>query len=258
MIVPGTLILLALASTPARPPEAPTDTLRLEVGSPEVDGRVFPSHRARNRVYPRVGEPPATTWTNELTVGDSAGVPVHHWVTRGVRLGPEGSGPSWELVQTYDARTLAPLTYHRWGSDGGWMRLRVDGTRVRGERYVPGEAAPRPFEQDLDRPAYFAGASDLVPMAVSLRAGLVVTAPVWSPGMAATETRVFSVLGEQQVEVEGADVLAWKVEERVEETGRLVATWFLTGSSPYMVLGEMPLDDGRIQRITGVAIDPGE
>jgi hypothetical protein len=32
----------------------PPDTPRLEVGSLEVDGRVFPVHRARNRVY--VGE----------------------------------------------------------------------------------------------------------------------------------------------------------------------------------------------------------
>jgi hypothetical protein len=58
------------------------DTLRLEVGSPEIDGRVFPSHRARNRSYRGEGAPPVSTWTNDLAVGDSAGTAVHRWVTR--------------------------------------------------------------------------------------------------------------------------------------------------------------------------------
>jgi hypothetical protein len=34
----------------------------------------------------------------------------------------------------------------------------------------------------------------------------------------------------------------------------LLATWYLTRSSPYMVSGEVPLPDGRIQRMTEVAI----
>jgi hypothetical protein len=92
-------------------------------------------------------------------------------------------------------------------------------------------------------------------MAVGLRAGVVVTAPVWAPSMGATEVRIFHVLDEVPVSVEGRQVRAWRVEERVEDTGRLVATWYLTNSSPYMVLGEIPLADGRTQRITGVALD---
>jgi hypothetical protein len=231
------------------------DTLRLEVGSPEIDGRVFPSHRARNRSYIGGGAPPVSTWTNDLAVGDSAGTAVHRWVTRGVGLAPEGRGATWELVQTYDARTLEPLTYYRWSSDGSSMRLRLEGTQIRGVQVVPGEAQPRMIERSLDRPAFFAGASDLVPMAVTLSPGMVLTAPVWSWGMERTETRVFTVLGQEQVMVEGANVLAWKVEEHVEESGRLVATWYVTDASPYMVLGEITLQDGRTQRITGVALD---
>jgi hypothetical protein len=92
-------------------------------------------------------------------------------------------------------------------------------------------------------------------MAVGLRAGTVVTAPVWAPSMASTEVRLFHVLDEVPVDVEGREVRAWRVEEHVEATGRLVATWYLTNSSPYMVLGEIPLADGRTQRITGVALD---
>jgi hypothetical protein len=237
---------------------AGADTLRLQVGSPEIDGRVFPDHRARNRVYMERDAAPVSTWTNDLSVGDSAGVQVHRWVTRGVQLGPEGVGSSWELVQTYDARTLAPLTYYRWASNSSSMRLRIEGTRIRGEQTVPGEAAPRAIDRTIDRPAFFAGASDLVPMAVRMRQGLVITAPVWSPGMESTEVRVFSVLGEETVGVEGADVTAWKVEERVERTGALVATWYLTDTSPYMVVGETPLPNGGTRRITGEALGGGE
>ena len=231
------------------------DTLRLQVGSPEIDGRIFPSHSARNRTYRASGTAPVGTWTNDLSVGDSAGVPVHRWVSRGVQLGPEGAGSSWELVQTYDARTLAPLTYYRWASNGAFTRLRIEGTRVRGVQQVPGEAAPRTIDRTIDRPGFFAGASDLVPMAMRLRAGLVLTAPVWSPNMEATEVRVFSVIGQETVRVEGADVTAWKVTEHVERTGALVATWYLTDSSPFMVLGEMPIANGGTQRITGEALD---
>jgi hypothetical protein len=183
-------------------------------------------------------------------------VQVHRWITRGVQLGPEGAGSSWELVQTYDARTLQPLTYYRWASNGASTRLRIEGTRVRGEQWVPGEATPRTIDRTLDQPAFFAGASDLVPMATRMREGLVITAPVWSPGMESTETRVFAVLGQETVRVEGADVTAWKVEERVEVTGALIATWWLTDRSPYMVLGESPLPNGGTRRITGEALRP--
>jgi hypothetical protein len=238
---------------------AGSDTLRLQVGAPEIDGRIFPAHSARNRVYMARDAAPVSTWTNDLAVGDSAGVPVHRWVTRGVQLGPEGSaGSSWELVQTYDARTLQPLTYYRWASNGASMRLRIEGTRIRGEQRVPGEAAPRTIDRTLDRAAFFAGASDLVPMAMRMREGLVVTAPVWSPGMESTEVRVFSVLRQETVRVEGADFSAWKVEERVERSGALVATWWLIDKSPYMVLGENPLPNGGTRRITGEALGGGQ
>jgi hypothetical protein len=257
----GALFLAgAIVAVPARgsaQQAVRTDTLRLQVGSPEIDGRIFPAHSARNRVYMGQDAAPVSTWTNDLSVGDSAGVQVHRWVTRGVQLGPEGVGSSWELVQTYDARTLQPLTYYRWASNGASTRLRIDGTRIRGEQRVPGEAAPRTIDRTIDRPAFFAGASDLVPMAMRMRAGLVITAPVWSPGMESTEVRVFSVLGEERVRVEGADVMAWKVEERVERTGALIATWWLTDESPYMVLGENPLPNGGTRRITGEALGGG-
>lgn len=231
-----------------------TDTLHLEVGSPEIDGRIFPSHSARNRTYIGEGAGPVGTWTNDLTVGDSAGVPVHRWVSRGVQLGPEGAGTSWELVQTYDARTLAPRTYYRWASDGSSMRLRIDGTRVRGVQRVAGDGTTRTIDRTIDRPGFFAGASDLVPMAIELRPGLVVTAPVWSPSMEAIQVRVFSVLGRERVRVEGGDVMAWKIEERVRGAERVLATWWVTDESPYMVLAEIVLPDGRTQRITGVAL----
>ncbi|HEX6309000.1 MAG TPA: hypothetical protein VFZ69_12475 [Longimicrobiales bacterium] len=251
------LLLLALLPAPVRTapfplaPRAATDTLHLEVGSPEVNGLVFPPHRARNTVYIGDATTPVTTWTNELTVADSAGMTVHRWVTRGTRA----NGDTWELHQTYDGRTLAPLRWAMRSSAGADSRLQIDGTRVRGKWKGPADAAPAEVDRTIPRAGFIASASDLVPMAVGLRDGLVMTAPVWSPQGTDVEVRVFTVLGEESVTVEGGEVVAWKVEERVHATGELRATWWLTNASPYMVLAEIPLANGQTQRITGVALD---
>ena len=103
------LLALVVASATAPAVAAQTDTLRLEVGSEEVDGRVYKPHAARVRV--QVGaedSPPVAEWTNELTLGDSAGRPIMRWVTRGTRTAAGGNQVTWELRQTYDAITLAP------------------------------------------------------------------------------------------------------------------------------------------------------
>lgn len=253
-----TLLLLLLGLTPAagETPHLITDTLRLEVGSPEVDGRVFPFHRARNRVYMGDATEPNVTWTNELTLGDSAGIRVMRWVTRGEVRTPNGGTGTWELLQTYDAATLAPLAYSSKSSAGGFMNLQMDGLGVRGVRKAPGDTLVREVDQVLERRGFMASASDLIPMAVGLRAGAVMIAPVWGPNMDATEDRIFTVFEEERVQVEGAEVTAWKVEERVAATGALSATWWLTEASPYMVLAEIPLPNGGVQRITGVSLEP--
>ncbi|HEU0302851.1 MAG TPA: hypothetical protein VFR37_25540 [Longimicrobium sp.] len=250
-------VLLA-ACPPPDPCPAGGDTLRLHVGSAEVRGSIYPPHFARNRVYrgPE-GSPPATSWTNELTLADSAGRRVMRWVTRGTRLSPAGDSVHWVLRQTYDANTLAPYAYANTSSDGAFTVLTIDGTRVRGSRRPAGDsAAVQQVDLTLDQPAFIASASDLVPLAVGLCEGLVMTAPVWGPAMSNAEVRVFSVPGRQRVRVEGAWVDSWKVEERVERDGRLVATWYLTEHSPYMVYAEVPLPNGQVQRMTGVSLDP--
>jgi hypothetical protein len=55
------------------------------------------------------------------------------------------------------------------------------------------------------------------------------------------------------VDVEGANVEAWKVEERTADRA-LCATWWLLDHSPHMVYGEIVLPDGRVQRMTEVEI----
>ena len=229
-----------------------SDTLRLEVGSPEVDGRIYPPHKARNRVYAGETDSVVTEWTNELTLGDSAGRRVMRWVTRGKQAG----GVTWELLQTYDARTLAPYAYSYSSSAGGSARLTFDGPRVRGSRVAGGAAATM---QDIDRTltqaAFMANASDLVPLAVGLKKGAIMSAPVWSPGMANSEVRVFTVLDQVPVKVEGSTVQAWKVTEHRQSDAKLVATWYLTESSPYMVFAEVVLPNGAIQRMSGVSLD---
>ena len=178
------------------------------------------------------------------------------WVTRG-EPGPAATGGHrWELLQTYHARTLALLAYSSSSSSGAFMRLTLDGNRLRGVKRGPGEdAVEEPVDRTLDRLGFMASASDLVPMAVGLRAGTVIVAPVWGPNMPVPEDRIFTVLDQETVSVEGAEVLAWKVEERYADTGKLYATWWLTEESPYMVLAEVVQPNGGVQRITGVALD---
>lgn len=246
------MLLFLAAAYLQTPPAAPlTDTLHLEVGSPEVNALFFPPHRARNTVYIGDSKTPTTSWTNELTVGDSAGMRVHRWVTKGT----QASGATWELHQTYNGRTLAPLKWAQRSSTGADSRLVIDGTRVTGVLKGGGDAAAKTIDRTIDRAGFIASASDLVPMAVGYRTGLVMTAPIWSPQSTKTERRVFTVLREETVNVEGKDVKAWRVQEHVHGTGVLKAIWWLTDASPYMVLAEIPLPSGQTQRITGVAID---
>ena len=233
-----------------------SDTIRIEVGSKEVNGRVYLPHAARVRV--RVGGPdsPITSeWTNELTLGDSAGRPVMRWVTKGTRPAPNGNGTvTWELRQTYDAVTLAPYGYHSTTSTGGLTQVTLKGNRVQGTRRAPGDTTTRPIDVTLDRPGFFAGASDLVPAAVGFKEGLVLVAPFWNPSMTKSEMRIFTVIGKTPIKVEGSDVVAWKVEERRESDRQMLATWYLLDSSPYMVYGEVPLPNGQTQHMSEVAI----
>jgi hypothetical protein len=249
-------VLAALGGPrPAAAPVQPPDTLRLEVGSGAVDGRIYAPHAARVRVRVGPGEGRVRAeWTNELTLGDSAGRKVMRWVTKGTQFPLGGDTVRWELRQTYDARTLAPLGYAASSSTGGFTRLTIDGRRVRGTRRAPGDTTVHQVDLELDRPGFIASASDLVPLAAGLAEGKVMTAPVWGPAMPRSEMRIFSVLAKVPVNVEGTTVPAWKVEERRAADRALVATWYLTEASPYMVYGEVPLPDGSVQRMSEVEI----
>jgi hypothetical protein len=243
-----TLLALALLG-PA------TDTVRIEVGSREVNGSIYRPHAARVRV--RVGEGEGqlvAEWTNELTIGDSAGRRVMRWVTRGTRSQPGGGSTTWELRQTYDAQTLAPYGFDSRSSTGAFQRLRLDGRRVHGTRRVAGDSVVQTVDHLLDRPGFFGGASDLVPLAVGLAEGVVVIAPFWTPATMQAELRSFTVIAKTPVNVEGTTITAWKVEERRQGDRTLLATWYLVEDSPYMVYGEVPLPDGQVQRMSEVAI----
>lgn len=248
--------LLILTAFPASAQPARTsDTLRLEVGSKRVNGGVYAPHAARVRVRVGEGEGQLTAeWTNELTHGDSAGRAVHRWVTKGTRFLPNGDTVRWEILQTYDARTLAPLAYTARSSTGGATHLTIDGTRVRGTRRVPGDSVAKPVDLTLDRPGFIASASDLIPLAAGLTEGAVMTAPMWGPNMSAAELRVFTVRGKVPVDVEGTRVTAWKIDEHRHADRKLLATWYMTEDSPYMVYGEVVLPNGQVQRMTEVAI----
>lgn len=224
------LAALTIAAAPASP-----DTVFLEVGSPEVDARVYAPHRARVQV--RLGAPDGPVvaeWINELTHGDSAGRPVHRWVTSGTQMPVNG-----------------PRS--RFGSDGIEVQLKLEGRRVSGRRKgTTGDFAP--YAVELDRVGYVAGASDLVPMAMKLRPGLQIVAPMWGPNMQQSASHIFSVIGEEDREVEGKVWKAWRIEERRLGEDRLLSTWWMVSASPYMVAGEVIQPNGMIRYMTEIAV----
>ena len=247
-----TIIALSLAAA-AAPASPSNDTIVVQVGSTRLDASYFKPHAARVRVYrgPE-GSAPVSEWTNELTIGDSAGRQVHRWVTRGSRTTPNGP-VTWELLQTYDAKTLQPYGYLRRSSDGAFAQFSYEGKRIRGMRKTVRDSVATAFEETVNEPGFFAGASDLVPLAAGLKQGVIVKAPVWSPGMQQSQMRIFSVVGKSTVNVEGTPVESWKVEERYPD-GKLYANWYLLDRIPYMVYGEVMLADGQVQRMTEVTI----
>ena len=246
-------LLLALQAI-AGPPAAPGDTIRIEVGSPLVDGRVYTPHRARVRVHlESTDTPPTNEWTNELTLGDSAGRPIMRWVTLG-RIDSATGKAGFELRQTFDLETMAPYGYALTTRAGARIRLAIDGNRMRGTRRLPNDTTVEQVDQLIPRMGFIASASDLVPAAVGLREGAVIIAPVWGPNMPTAESRIFSVIGQVPTMVEGREWNAWKVEERRESDRTLLAVWYLLAESPYMVAGEVFLPNGQVQKMTEVAL----
>ncbi len=249
-------VLLTMPCTAPVPSVVSQDTIRIEVGSKQVDGRVYKPHAARVRV--RLGGPngPITSeWTNELFLGDSAGRPVMRWVTKGTRPVPNGTGTmTWELRQTYDHVTLKPLGYDSRNTLGLSTQLAISGNRVHGKRKLPADSVAEPVDVNLDQPGFFAGASDLIPAAVGFKEGAIILAPVWSPNMTKAEMRVFTVLGKTPIDVEGTKLVAWKVDEHRYSDKKKLATWYLLDSSPYMVYGEVPLPNGQVQHMSEIEI----
>lgn len=101
------------------------DTVFADVGSHVIDARLFKPHAARVRIYR--GDTLVGQWTNELSLGDSAGRRVMRWVTTGEAVPANPNRPLGVLRQTYDAVTLAPLGYSNVVNSGASSQLRIDG-----------------------------------------------------------------------------------------------------------------------------------
>jgi hypothetical protein len=229
------------------------DTIRIEVGSPLVNGSAYKPHRARVRVHLNSTDtPPTNEWTNELTIGDSAGRKIMRWVTLG-RMDSAGT-PGFDLRQTFDLVTLAPLGYKLKTRAGADVSLAIDGNRMRGTRKLPNNPETQQVDQVIPRMGFIASASDLLPLAVGFKPGQVYIAPVWGPTMPTAESRIFSVIGKVPTMVEGTEWQAWKVEEWRESDRKLMAVWYLVEDSPYMVAGETYLPNGDVQKMTEIAL----
>lgn len=242
-------LLLALAAQAG----GPADTIRLEVGSALVDGTRYLPHRARVRVHLNsLDTPPTNEWTNELTLGDSAGRRVARWVTLG-QFDSAGV-PGFDLRQTLDHRTMELLGYRLTTRSGADIALAIDGRRMRGTRKLPNAAEVQQVDQEIPPAGFLASASDLVPLAAGFREGAIYLAPIWGPNMAAAELRVFTVKPREAITVEGFHWNAWKVEEHRHSDGRLMAVWWLLEEPPYMVAGEVYLPNGNVQKMTEIPL----
>ena len=248
-LIPLTVLSALLLPEGASAQSARNDTVHIEVGSKVLNGRIFKPHAARVNVY--VGDQLTQAWTNELTLGDSAGRPVMRWVTKTVH---SPTGITNELLQTYDAETLQPYALSSTSSNGAFTRWTISGKELRGTQRTANDTSTRQISRTLDRLGFMASASDLVPVAAGLKLGAVITAPVWALNMPAPETRIFAVTADTTVNVEGTMVRSWKVEERRHSDKALIANWYLLDKSPYRVYGEVPLPDGRVRRMTEVEI----
>lgn len=238
-------LLLALAF--------PTDTIRLEVGSPLVDGTRYQPHRARVRVHLNsLDTPPTNEWTNELTIADSAGRRIARWVTLG-QFDSAGV-PGFDLRQTLDHRTMELLGYRLTTRSGVDIALAIDDRRMRGTRKLPSSPDVQQVDQEIPPAGFLASASDLVPLAAGFREGAIYLAPIWGPNMATAELRVFTVKPKEAITVEGFDWSAWKVEEHRHGDGRLMAVWWLLEEPPYMVAGEVYLPNGNVQKMTEIPL----
>ena len=82
----------------------------------------------------------------------------------------------------------------------------------------------------------------------------MIVAPLWSATVTSPDYRVFAVLGDTTLNIEGQLVRARKVEERRRSDRSLSAYWYLLTTEPYMVYGGVPLPDGRVQRMTEVGV----
>src|SRR5690606_1964800 len=132
----------------------------------------------------------------------------------------------FDLRQTFDHVTLAPLGYRLRTRAGADVSLAIDGNRVHGTRKLPNSTQAEQVDVQVPRMGFIASASDLVPLAMKFEAGQVVIAPVWAPNLPTAESRIFHTVGKVPHVVEGKEWMAWRVDEYRESDRRLMATWY--------------------------------
>jgi streptogramin lyase len=235
------------------------DTVRIEVGSPLVDGSVYPAHSGRVTRLRIEGQRVDTTgsWTNHLEIGDSAGTPVHRWHTTGTVTSDNGGRTRFELWQTFDARTLALYAYHLRSDQGALIRLSIDGRRVWGIRRAGGDSLVTTVDFMLPRPGYVGGAVDLVPQAIAggLRVDVAMRLPVWSPPSDKIMEQVWAVRRRTTTEFEGRQVPAWEMIHFAPDGVQRGTIW-LIDQPPYMVRWDLEAASGRITRFVGESLTP--
>ena len=157
------------------------------------------------------------------------------------------NGLSNAMVNTFDAKTLAPMTSETHGIDSSIFKRTFDGKHVTSMTMANAKDAATPVESDLPQAVYDfnGGLYGLLLAALPLKAGLKGSLPAVADRENTLTAESFRVLREEQVQAgsRGA-VKAWVVES--VKPDKYVMTFWLTKTPPYII--HLVMDDKENKR----------
>ncbi len=139
---------------------------------------------------------------------------------------------------TVDAQTLAPVSVRQSGSVQGQatsLRLDYEGTHVRGQGRVPGQAGPRDLTVDTTLAAgtFDDNQMEAVLLALPVAANARFNIPVFLSGEGRGQVYTVAVTGEDSVTVPAGTFACWRLEMSGGPQGM---TFYLTKGAPYAVV----------------------
>ena len=158
------------------------------------------------------------------------------------------NGLSNTIINTFDPKTLAPITSEAHGIDGSIFKRTFDGAHVTSVTLANAKDTATPVASELPQAVYDfnGGLYGILLAALPLKAGLTGSIPAVADREDKLTVEPFHVLREEQVSA-GAHgtVKAWVVENA--EPDQYVMTFWLTKTAPYIV--RLVMDDKVNKRV---------